>query len=44
MIKAQYGGKCPGCGEDICEGDPIGRVDGEWVCAGCVEEMGGEDE
>ncbi len=44
MISARYDGKCPGCGEQICEGDRIGRVDGDWVCENCVEDAGGEDE
>lgn len=43
MIEARYGGKCPGCGERIEEGDSIGVVDGEWVCESCVEDAGGED-
>lgn len=43
MIAANYRKKCPGCGEQIEEGDQIGKVDGDWVCADCVEECGGED-
>lgn len=37
---ATYGGKCPGCGEQIVEGDPIFLVEEEWVCESCY----GEDE
>lgn len=44
MIDACYSEKCPGCGEWIHEGDPIGVVDGEWCCESCVEDAGGEDE
>ena len=43
MIRAQYSGKCPGCGEPIAEGDYIGKVDGDWRCEECVDEHG-EDE
>lgn len=40
MIEARYDGKCPGCGEQIKEGDDIGLVDREWCCEACVEEHG----
>jgi hypothetical protein len=40
LITASYAGKCPGCGEPITEGDNIGRVDGDWCCADCVDEQG----
>lgn len=43
MITAGYDSRCS-CGTPIEEGDEIGLVDGEWVCAGCVEDAGGEDE
>lgn len=42
MIPARYAGKCPGCGQHIAEGDNIGRVDGDWCCAECVDEHGEE--
>jgi hypothetical protein len=29
--------------DTIQEGDPIGLIEGEWVCAECVEAFGGED-
>jgi hypothetical protein len=42
---AGFSGKCPGCGEQIAEGDAIGLVDGDWCCEDCVDEHGedGED-
>lgn len=40
MISAHYSTKCPGCGEQIEEGDPIGLVDGDWCCEECVDENG----
>lgn len=43
MIEARYAMKCPGCGEPVEEGDEIGCVEGEWVCAACVEAEEGED-
>lgn len=43
MIVAEFSQKCSGCGEEIGEGDRIGRVDGDWVCEACVEDAGGED-
>ncbi len=43
MIQARFSNRCPGCGEDICEGDIIGKVDGEWCCEVCVESAGGDD-
>lgn len=45
MITARYDEKCPGCGGDIHAGDAIGKVDGDWCCESCVDEMGedGED-
>jgi hypothetical protein len=43
VISAGYEGRCS-CGKAIHEGDPIGKVDGEWCCQDCVDEMGGEDE
>jgi len=43
VISARYRTKCPGCSETIEEGDPIGRVDGEWVCEDCADGAGGED-
>jgi hypothetical protein len=43
MIEAEFGCKCPGCGEPIEPGDQIGVVDGEWICAECVDDAGGED-
>lgn len=42
MIEARWTGKCPGCGEPIIAGEPIGRVDGDWCCAECVDEHGEE--
>jgi hypothetical protein len=42
MIDAGYRSTCA-CGHQIEEGDPIGQVDGEWVCEDCVASMG-EDE
>ena len=44
MIPARFWKRCPGCDELIEEGDLIGIVDGEWVCAACVHDAGGEDE
>jgi len=44
MIVATFESRCGGCDEQIHEGDPIGVVDGEWCCAKCVEDNGGEDE
>jgi formylmethanofuran dehydrogenase subunit E len=44
MIEAEFACKCPGCGEWIAEGDRIGVVDGDWVCATCVDEADGEDD
>lgn len=43
MIEARFAKTCD-CGEQILEGDDIGKVDGEWVCADCVDDNGGEDE
>lgn len=43
MIDATRSGRCGGCDEAIEEGDAIGVVDGEWVCAECVNDAGGED-
>lgn len=43
MIFAQWPKKCPGCGDEIDEGDLIGLVDSEWVCSECVDSAGGED-
>jgi hypothetical protein len=43
VIIARYSGKCPGCGERIEEGDPLGKVDGDWCCEVCVNSHG-EDE
>lgn len=43
MIVAGFDSRCPGCGEQIWEGDEIGLVDGEWVCETCTEDAGGED-
>lgn len=43
MITASYDSKCPGCGSQIEVGDEIGRVEGDWCCADCVDDMGGED-
>jgi hypothetical protein len=40
MKRAFYSGKCPGCGGDIEEGESIGKVDGDWCCADCVDEHG----
>lgn len=42
MIEAGFDSVCA-CGARIREGDPIGRVDGEWCCEACVAEWG-EDE
>ncbi len=44
MIQSSSSGKCPGCGGQIEFEEEIGTVDGDWVCASCVEEAGGEDE
>lgn len=44
---ASWPQKCPGCGEQITEGDEIGLIEGEWCCAYCVEaaeQDGGADE
>ena len=43
MIRASFDSRCPSCLEDIHEGDEIGMIDGEWCCAECVEDNGGED-
>jgi hypothetical protein len=43
MIEARYPKKCPGCGDQIDEGDDIGMVEGEWVCEDCVDANEGED-
>jgi hypothetical protein len=40
VITAGFDSRCPGCGEQIGEGDPIGLVDGDWCCGGCVDEHG----
>lgn len=42
VIEAGFDSVCA-CGARIREGDPIGRVDGEWCCEACVAEWG-EDE
>jgi hypothetical protein len=44
-VKVTYGYaveafKCPGCGDDVEADDPIGTVDGDWVCLNCVERAG----
>lgn len=36
MFTARYNGKCP-CGNHIQRGDPIGWIDGEVCCGGCVD-------
>lgn len=41
-VTAGYRSTCA-CGAQIEEGDEIGQVDGEWVCADCMEAFG-EDE
>jgi hypothetical protein len=35
VIVAKYDGHCPLCSGTIREGEPIGLIDGEWLCAGC---------
>jgi hypothetical protein len=35
--EAEWGGKCPGCGERIDVGDVIYLVDGDWVDESCAE-------
>jgi hypothetical protein len=42
MIAANHAQTCS-CGQQIEPDDRIGKVDGEWVCATCVEDAGGED-
>lgn len=37
-IEARYGSECPWCDMTIDEGDPIYKIDGEWVCDSCHEE------
>jgi hypothetical protein len=44
VICARFESRCACCGDDIAEGDRIGEVDGEWCCAKCVEDEGGEDD
>lgn len=34
---AQYPGKCPDCGNEIEEGDPIYLVDGDWLDEECAQ-------
>ncbi len=31
--EAKFDSRCPGCKHAISEGDRIGLVDGEWLCA-----------
>jgi formylmethanofuran dehydrogenase subunit E len=44
VILATFPSKCPDCGEEIREGEEVGLVDDEWVCAACVADAGGEDD
>lgn len=34
---ARYDGQCPGCHHTITVGDPLGLVDGDWLCERCWE-------
>lgn len=43
MIGSASTFNCPTCCEEIREDDPIGKVEGEWVCQVCVDTYG-EDE
>lgn len=35
FTEAVFASRCPACGGYIQIGDPLGLVDGEWVCEGC---------
>lgn len=35
VIESKYTSGCPSCGSWIGKYEPIGLVDGDWVCAGC---------
>lgn len=35
-INASFDSWCPGCGEEIEEGDMITLIEGEWVCQTCL--------
>lgn len=35
---ARFDSECPGCGEEILEGDEAGYVDDEVVCGDCCDE------
>lgn len=37
-LRAQFDSRCPGCGDQIHEGDLIRLVDGEWLCETCAED------
>lgn len=40
-MKAKFDSVCPGCGDDILEGDEIMRdYSGQWVCERCWEDSG----
>lgn len=32
---AGYPSRCPECGDPISAGDPVGLVEGDWLCSGC---------
>lgn len=32
VIRAQFDGRCPECGDQIHEGDAIGLVGTDWIC------------
>lgn len=40
MVTATYDSRCGLCDGMIEEGEPIGRVDGEWCCEDCIAESG----
>lgn len=34
QVPAGYPSRCPECGDRIREGDPVGLVEGDWLCSG----------
>jgi hypothetical protein len=37
-------GTCALCGRDICEGETVYKIDGDWYCTDCVTETEAEEE
>lgn len=40
---AGYPSRCPECGISTREGDPVGLVEGDWLCNDCYDDGPGDD-